>query len=447
MLVPPAGFGIAEEGIYRCSKVETLNLSFLETLNLKTILFIGGQEPSKFFKDFFNRSSINWSVLRTEDLSSASTISTLDNRRRIKSHLTSPNGNSTEIQSSPPTKTFVSQNNVTFNTIKNNKIPIENSCITKDTDNTSHHYNENLDISMNGSINIPLTESSDLSINTQPPFILNDSSDLMLIKSTCLKKTFQKLLNSKCYNLLLVDKTSLIVGILRKIQKWNISSILNEYRLYSGKHSSYFAETFLELVDIRIEQDHETVDAEETIVKNSDISHDKLNIIPFEPKKPSNCIIVSEEDLCDPPEVPKRLINMILEAEQNEQLEILRKSAGIFSKKLDRHNSDLGIFGHKYRLAFNKKDNGNYEYYKSYKSRHQKSKKYKKQRDQTTNDNNNIRKKEEKVEEEEEEEEDIVTLKIPKESLLPSWFTYQRDLWEQENVPEVHHFYKEYIFV
>ena len=71
MLVPPANFGIAEEGIYRCSKVETLNLSFLETLNLKTAIFIGGQEPSKFFKDFFTRSSIKWIVLRMSDFSAA----------------------------------------------------------------------------------------------------------------------------------------------------------------------------------------------------------------------------------------------------------------------------------------------------------------------------------------------------------------------------------------
>lgn len=51
--------------------METLNLSFLETLNLKTVIFIGGQEPSKFFKDFFTRSSIKWIVLRMSDFSAA----------------------------------------------------------------------------------------------------------------------------------------------------------------------------------------------------------------------------------------------------------------------------------------------------------------------------------------------------------------------------------------
>ena len=439
MLVPPAGFGIAEEGIYRCSKVETLNLSFLETLNLKTILFIGGQEPSKFFKDFFNRSSIDWSVLRTEDLSSASTISTLDNRRSIKSHLTLSNENDRNMHSNSPTETFMSPNNVAYSNIKDGKMPVENDSMTTSSDNTKSHYNAKPDLPIDTPINATTAGSNYLNINAPAPFILNDSSDLMLIKSTCLKKTFQKLLNSKCYNLLLVDKTSLIVGILRKIQKWNISSILNEYRLYSGKHSSYFAETFLELVDVRIEQDHETLDAENTMVNNFQISPNRPDTIR------SDCVIVSEEDLCNPPEVPKRLINMVLEAEQNEQLEILRRSASsIFSKRLNRNDSDLGIFGHKYRLAFNKKDSGNYEYYKSYKSRHQKLKRYQNQKYNTTkNGNNNA----EGNEEDDDDDDDVVTLNIPKESLLPSWFIYQRDLWEQDNDPEVHHFYKEYIFV
>lgn len=446
MLVPPAGFGIAEEGIYRCSKVETLNLSFLETLNLKTILFIGGEEPSKFFKDFFSRSSIEWSILRSEDLSSASTISTLDNRRRVKKCLNLPNENNENLPLIPPSKPIVSQYNITDYNNKDNKISTVNNSLVESHDNNSKHFHLNPDLTIKPiPIDKTTSKTNHRDVNTQPPFILNDSSDLMLIKSTCLKKTFKKLLNSKCYNLLLVDKTSLIIGILRKIQKWNISSILNEYRLYSGKHSSYFAETFLELIDIRIEQDHETLDNEVATINNLQISSKKLDIPQSKSRRLSNCVIVSEEDLCNPPEIPKRLINMVLEAEQNEQLEMLRKSSNsIFSKKLDRHQPDLGIFGHKYRLAFNKKENGNYEYYKSYKSRYQKSKGY-----HTINETNN---KGEEVEEEEEEEEgddddDVVTLNIPKESLLPSWFIYQRDLWEQDNAPDVHHFYKEHVFV
>ena len=80
----------------------------------------------------------------------------------------------------------------------------------------------------------------------------------MLIKSDCIKKVFYKLLNKDNYNLLLVDRTGLIIGMLRKIQKWNLSSIINEYRLYTGKNRSYFSETFLELISIKLTQESST---------------------------------------------------------------------------------------------------------------------------------------------------------------------------------------------
>ena len=51
--------------------------------------------------------------------------------------------------------------------------------------------------------------------------------------------------------LLLVDSSLTLVGILRKIQKWNFNSIVNEYRTFAGTSTknNYFAETFLELVE------------------------------------------------------------------------------------------------------------------------------------------------------------------------------------------------------
>lgn len=453
MLVPPAGFGIAEEGIYRCSNVETLNLSFLETLNLKTVLFIGGQEPSKFFKEFFNRSSVEWSVMRVADLSSASTVTTIDNHRRMTKHSTRSNGSN-----------FGSQNDYLNRGILNNETPYDSN--VKSNNITDNELIPNDNTNNNGTLDSLDEEAQEANIESdyamitstdQSPFILNDSTDLMLIKSSCLRKAFKKLLNSKNYNILLVDKTALIIGILRKIQKWNISSILNEYRLYAGKHSSYFAETFLELIDIRIEQDNETFENDEVMEKTL---HANLNIDhQSKPRKLSNCVMVTEEDLCKPPEVPKRLINMIQEAERNERLQLLKKSNDLLIRKLDRKESDLGIFGHRYRLAFNKRENGCYDYYKSYKARHQQLMKKEKNKlydnmisidrqeqeagvkapNKSLNDDDN--------DEEEEEEDDVVTINIPKESLLPTWFIFQRDIWEKDNVPDVHHFYKEHIFV
>lgn len=372
MLVPPACFGIAEEGIYRCSKVETLNLSFLETLNLKTVIFIGGQEPSKFFKEFFNRSSIDWFVIRIGDLSSAG--KPVDNSKNNKESVGNIGNGSTSVPK---------------NADSTERVILDNG-------------QKELIESKDGLTNLNNIENL--------RYTLNENDDLMLIKSACLKRTFKKLLNSKNYNTLLVDKTSLIVGILRKLQKWNLSSIINEHRLYSGKNRSYYSETFLELINIRIEQEPET--------DNSDLKPSNVNMntslhFAEETRKLSNIVIVDEDDLCKAPEVPQRLIRIVEEAKMRDQLQFIAENSGVLPASMTRSTSNLGVFGHRYRLAFNKKENGNYDYYKSQNS----------------------------------SEKDAITIKIPKESELPEWFKFQRDLWEQENVPEEHHFYKEHIFI
>ncbi|CCF60322.1 hypothetical protein KAFR_0J02580 [Kazachstania africana CBS 2517] len=375
MLVPPASFGIAEEGIYRCSKVETLNLSFLETLNLKTVIYIGGQEPSKFFKQFFNRFSIEWFLIRTADFSNAGAP--------VNSSTSQDRGN------------------------EENALNINDEMVKSDvrTPPDAHSATDRTDekhISKTG---------SEVRTKKHLSYSLTDNDEQMLIKSSCLKKAFRKLLNSDSYNTLLVDKTGLIIGILRKIQKWHISSILNEYRLYAGKNQSYYSETFLELIQIRIEQDIEDTDDNMLYNRNA-LENLKLagNTEVLE-QRTNNTVDITEEDLMKSPEVPQRLISIMKRVEAFDQQNPLSEDSGIVSKELARSTSNLGIFGNRYRFAFTKRENGDYDYYKPQKS------------------------------------ENAVTLKLPKESKLPEWFKFQRDLWEQENVPEEHHFYKEHIFV
>lgn len=355
MLVPPANFGIAEEGIYRCSKVETLNLSFLETLNLKTVLFIGGQEPSKFFKEFFSTTSIEWSLIRIADFSSAG----------------------------EPVTNNISKSDRQDGIADGNDRDPTNACNSLDCRPTST-FGET--------------------------YHLTDGDDLMLIKSSCLKKTFYMLLNTEKYNILLVDRTSIIIGILRKIQKWGISSVINEYRLFSGKNRSYFAETFLEVIDIVVEQERDDNMLRERM-EELNLDQDPL-LSPTEMnRKASNTIVVNEEDLSRSPQIPSRLLKILNEAESHKRTS--SETESFDSPKMSKSSSSLGIFGNRYRLAFNRGERGDYKYYRS----------------QSSND-----------------VEDALTLKIPRESLLPQWLKFQRDLWERENVPQVHNFYKEDIF-
>ncbi|CAI4304095.1 CQS_1a_G0006290.mRNA.1.CDS.1 [Saccharomyces cerevisiae] len=361
MLVPPANFGIAEEGIYRCSKVETLNLSFLETLNLRTAIFIGGQEPSKFFKDFFTRSSIKWIVLRMSDFSAAAVP--------VKS-------------SSVSNANLYSNNNSTLSLQEEKK---------KSTANGSQN-----------------STTGDPVIQEELAYHLTDNDDLMLIKSTCLKRTFKTLLNVDNYNVLLVDKTALVIGILRKIQKWNIASIINEYRLFSGKNRNYFAETFLEIINIEIEQEKDNKTIVDNKAKKLPLENNRTHSIEYKANS-GKLIRVNEDDLCREPEVPQRLLTLINQIETKVKNNKVLQVSGVLGDDLKKTSSDLGIFGHRYRLAFNKKENGDYGYYKA-------------------------------------RGKDNVKIRIPCDSELPDWFKFQRDLWEKENVPEEHHFYREHIF-
>ena len=258
---------------------------------------------------------------------------------------------------------------------------------------------------LNASQNSIITEPV---IQEEISYHLTDNDDLMLIKSTCLKRTFKTLLNVDNYNVLLVDKTALVIGILRKIQKWNIASIINEYRLFSGKNRNYFAETFLEVISINIEQEKD----DKTIINNNNkkLSLENNRIHSIEYKGNSGKLVkVNEDDLSKEPEVPQRLLTLINQIETKVKNNKVLQVNGVLGGDLKRTSSDLGIFGHRYRLAFNKKENGEYGYYKALGK-------------------------------------DNVKIRIPTDSELPGWFKFQRDLWEKENVPEEHHFYREHIF-
>ncbi|EDO18738.1 hypothetical protein Kpol_1028p10 [Vanderwaltozyma polyspora DSM 70294] len=345
MLVPPANFGIAEEGVYRCSKVDTLNLSFLETLNLKTVIFIGGQDPSKFFKEFFKSSNIKWHIIRNSDFS----------------------GN---VETITPKSKSSSSNNASGRTDLEGK---------KDSVETSRK---------------------------RETYYLKDSDELMLVKSNCLKKAFNMILNTNNYNVLLVDRTAIVVGILRKLQKWNIASVINEYRLFAGKNVNYFAETFLELIELSIEQeiDDDMITQrirELQLAKNPSILPEALVRCKSESME-----MVNEDDLLEAPKVPERILKLIGEAEAQNNTIISQDE--IDTKNQDRNH---GIFGNQYRLVFNKKERGEYEFYENIKP--------------------NIHK------------DSLVVIKIPIEPKLPEWFKFQRDLWEEKNVKQDNIFYAE----
>ena len=59
VLVPPHNYGMVEEGLYRCSQPNELNLALLEKLGLKTVIYLAAEEPTDFFHSFIDDHAIN----------------------------------------------------------------------------------------------------------------------------------------------------------------------------------------------------------------------------------------------------------------------------------------------------------------------------------------------------------------------------------------------------
>ncbi|KAL0234354.1 hypothetical protein PCE1_001390 [Barthelona sp. PCE] len=62
--VPPINFGCVEHGIYRSGFPAALNFPFLETLNLRTIVYLANQPPSATLQQFVDEHNITLIALQ-----------------------------------------------------------------------------------------------------------------------------------------------------------------------------------------------------------------------------------------------------------------------------------------------------------------------------------------------------------------------------------------------
>lgn len=77
------------------------------------------------------------------------------------------------------------------------------------------------------------------------------SSNALVLSEDLLQDSFDYVLDKTNYPILILDSTNAFVGVLRKMLKWNYSSVVSEYRIFSGAKPHYMAEIFLEMVDIK----------------------------------------------------------------------------------------------------------------------------------------------------------------------------------------------------
>ncbi|CAN6644207.1 hypothetical protein TRVA0_020S01442 [Trichomonascus vanleenenianus] len=156
MLTPPEAFGCVEEGVYRCSSLDPMNLQFIATLGLTIIISINPEKPSR------------------------------------------------------PVRTFAQDNMIQL-----------------------------------------------VHLGLRPWRSSNDN--WMLMSRELIQDSMTYVLDRRKHPILLLDSTNAFVGVLRRLQHWKYSSVVAEYRAFSGGKSHYMTEIFLELIDMKCIDHDETV--------------------------------------------------------------------------------------------------------------------------------------------------------------------------------------------
>lgn len=216
MLVSPENFGIVEPNVYRCSKLEVENFQFLETLNLKSIILLDAENPPRSLSKFLDENKI--------DLYSLGDL-------KISNHQHTGMSSKTDLDDF---------------TIENDELTSNTSTRSSTSASTQQQQQQDHSLQSQQTYVDPLTPMPIISRNSRDQW--------MLIEKNIIIKSFEIILNNKRHPILVVDSTATLIGILRKIQKWNFNSILNEYRIFNGTSTknNYFAETFLELISIEL---------------------------------------------------------------------------------------------------------------------------------------------------------------------------------------------------
>jgi protein tyrosine/serine phosphatase len=175
----PDAFGIVEAGIYRCSLVNPNHFSFLETLDLKTIVFLSQELLEKSLVTYCEKKSIELINMGV-------------------SLVQYPQGGSFEDHQSRLINQYAQ----------------DESKPLADISTSWKHCSEEL-----------VKEALELILNrkTHPILVMCSSG---------------------------VHTTGTVVGCLRKLQSWSLTSIWNEYETYAHNSSRYVNRQFIELFDV-----------------------------------------------------------------------------------------------------------------------------------------------------------------------------------------------------
>lgn len=211
-LVPPINFCQVSDSVYRSAAIATINFPFIQTLNLRTIVYLSNSPPHASLSALVNQS----------------------NNSSPK-----PFGNQVDVQSN---KQCVSQSIQLFHFCDdsfqaNNQL---NDLDSLPQASRLHQASSSSSLlSLPGMLSsppsphsndIPLNQTNNMPKELAAPATFYNDSTVQNILRLIIDPVNQPVLVCCHYGF---DRTGLIMGCLRKLQRWNYTSIYSEYRRFA----------------------------------------------------------------------------------------------------------------------------------------------------------------------------------------------------------------------
>ncbi|KAG9324243.1 hypothetical protein KVV02_002190 [Mortierella alpina] len=217
MLTPPEQFGIVEPGLYRSDTLHPSHFPFIRSLNIKTAILLTPELPSRAMSNFFEENQI-----RLVDLALGSWKNNSGNSNNTSNTTTEGQGGQGGSGES----------------------------------GSASGGGAGTGAGGGGGGGGGTAGSSSYAVTTPSiPAAPFQTSWWKPLSEELIKDGLEMVLDAKNYPIIVMDTSGIheigtFMGCLRRLQHWNFSSIIVEYRAYAGNKARYVNEQFIELFDI-----------------------------------------------------------------------------------------------------------------------------------------------------------------------------------------------------
>ncbi|KAI8868313.1 hypothetical protein GQ42DRAFT_164214 [Ramicandelaber brevisporus] len=219
VMCPPEAYGVVEPGVYRCSSaIQSANYPFLRALKLRTLLLLSTEAPPRAIRSFVAASASSSNVSNDGSNATPHQLPPLSTSRSQTSH-SNQDGKHTR-----PSKTSRSNQ--------------RQSAAQNPGNSSSSNSGGGLEL-----VHLGLQKWQ------------HWEGGWRFVSEELIKEGLEILLDPNRLPALIicgsgVHETDALVGTLRRLQGWSLSSIVFEYRSFAGHSARYATIQFVELFDV-----------------------------------------------------------------------------------------------------------------------------------------------------------------------------------------------------